>query len=248
MLSVIICSVDPQRFEAVRDYYLRILGDEPLEVIGIHDAPSLSAGYNEGIRRSKGELLVFCHDDIEILAADFWPRLQGHLSRFDLIGVAGTNKLVRPAWAGAGPPYLYGQIAQLNAAQQCYDVCIWGAPARAVSGIQALDGVFLATTRRLVETLSFDEQTFQGFHLYDLDFSFTAYLRGYRLAVCNDLMLIHASWGNFDDEWQRQAELFREKYHAYMVPGERRKGCITMVRVHSREEILEVMTPGHWQN
>jgi GT2 family glycosyltransferase len=247
MISVVICSADPHKFQAVKENYLRLAGDEPLEVIGIQDARSMSEGYNRGVRQSTGDILIFCHEDIEILSPDFKDRLRGHLSRHDLIGVAGTNKLVRPQWAGAGPPYLYGQIAQLNVAERCYDVCIWCAPARAVTGIQALDGVFLAATRRLVEAVSFDEQIFQGFHLYDLDFSFTAHLLGFRLAVCNDLLLIHESWGSFDDEWRRQAQLFRDKYRHYMVEGERRIGCATFVRVHTKEEVLEVMNPGHWQ-
>jgi Glycosyltransferase like family len=246
MISIVICSVDQRKFRAIADNYLRLLGDEPFEIIGVHDARSMCEGYNRGLRRATGDPVIFCHDDIEILAADFKDRLKGHLRHYDLIGVAGTTKLIKPRWPVAGPPYIYGQIAHVNAAENCFDVYIFGTPTRAVSGIQALDGIFLATTRRVLEAVSFDEQTFTDFHLYDLDFSFTAYLRGFRLGVCNDLPLIHTSPGHYGDEWGRQAMRFYEKYKAHMHPGDVRKGTLMKVQVNTREEVLEVMTPGHW--
>jgi hypothetical protein len=246
MISIIICSVDQRKFRAIAENYLRLLGDEPFELIGVHDARSMCEGYNRGIRRATGDIVIFCHDDIEILAADFKDRLKGHLRRFDLIGVAGTTKLIKPLWPVAGPPYIYGQIAHVNAQEKCFDVYIFGTPTRSVSGIQALDGVFLAATRRVLDTVTFDERTFNGFHLYDLDFSFAAYLRGFKLGVCNDLPLIHTSPGNYGAEWGRQAMLFYEKYKAHMQPGDVRKGTLMKVKVQTREEVLEVMTPGHW--
>ena len=35
--------------------------------------------------------------------------------------------------------------------------------------------------------------TFDGFHHYDLDFSYSAYRAGFRLAVVNDICIYHAS-------------------------------------------------------
>jgi GT2 family glycosyltransferase len=150
-------------------------------------------------------------------------------------------------WVAAGPPYIYGQVAQLNAAEQCFDVVIWGAPGRSVGRIQALDGVFLAMNRRVVETVRFDDRTFQGFHLYDLDFTFRAYLAGFRLAVCTDFGFVHASHGRFDEEWHRQAQLFHDKHKFRLSAGERRRFVVTQVRVRTPQEVLEVMTPAHWE-
>ncbi len=112
MISIIICSVDDARFAAVSANLAGLLKDEPREIVRIPDARSICEGYTRGIARSRGEHLVFCHDDIEILNPDFAARLKQHLSQFDLVGVAGTSRLIRGEWVAAGPPYIFGQVAQ----------------------------------------------------------------------------------------------------------------------------------------
>ena len=100
--------------------------------------------------------------------------------------------------------------------------------------------------RRVLETVHFDEQTFRGFHLYDLDFTFSAYLAGFRLAVCNDLAIIHDSQGDFGPSWRPHAQLFYQKHASRFFSMARRPFCISLVRVRTKQEALEVMTPDHW--
>jgi GT2 family glycosyltransferase len=83
-----------------------------------------------------------------------------------------------------------------------------------VAGIQAIDGVFMAMRREVAVSVPFDEETFDDFHLYDLDFSFRAYHAGYALAVCRDILLIHQSLGKFGAVWRRYAERFEAKHSA----------------------------------
>ena len=79
MISVILCSIDPGKFAAVSKNLADRMADAPFEIIGIHDARSLAEGYNRGIAQSSGEILVFCHDDIEIITPDFNARIRRHL-------------------------------------------------------------------------------------------------------------------------------------------------------------------------
>ena len=90
-----------------------------------------------------------------------------------------------------------------------------------MEGIQALDGLFLAARRSLPRAVGFDQARFDGFHLYDLDFSFSAYLAGYRLAVCNDITIAHHSHGRYDRDWRKYANLFLAKHGARLAksPG-----------------------------
>jgi len=76
----------------------------------------------------------------------------------------------------------------------------------------ALDGVFIATHRRVWEALRFDEQCFDGFHLYDIDFTYRAHRAGFRLAVPLDLLLIHYSTGRYDIRWQAFNMRFLAKF------------------------------------
>jgi hypothetical protein len=81
-----------------------------------------------------------------------------------------------------------------------------------VAGAQALDGVFMAARGEVARALRFDDATFDHFHLYDLDFSFRAFLAGYRLAVCRDLVLVHYSQGAYDAQWEEQRLRFERKF------------------------------------
>lgn len=54
------------------------------EVIRIPDAASLCEGFNRGYARSRGDAVVYCHDDIDLLAPDAAMRLARHLTHADL--------------------------------------------------------------------------------------------------------------------------------------------------------------------
>lgn len=212
-VSVIICSATPAKFERVCANYGALLAGLEHEIIGIHDARSLCEGYNRGIRRARGELLVFSHDDIDILAPDFAAKLINRMAEFDLIGTAGTDLVRGGVWIDAGWPHVFGQIGGISAPNAgrilATNYVMRGAYA---APMQGLDGVFLAARREVAERIGFDEQTFDGWHLYDLDFSYSAFRAGFKCAVCNDLLIVHESRGNFDALWLQHARRFVAKH------------------------------------
>jgi hypothetical protein len=74
-------------------------------------------------------------------------------------------------------------------------------------------------------------------------------LAGARLAVCCDLAFIHASMGEFGTStWTRYAQAFVRKHQAALPPTPMREWTAAGVRVHTREQILEVMTPPWWSS
>lgn len=243
LVSVIICSIDLVKYETICQNFAELLKEERFEIIGIHDAKSLSEGYNRGVRQSSGSIIIFSHDDIEIVTPDFSRKIKDHLNHFDIVGVAGTSKLVNCAWSSRGHPYIHGVITHFNRTSDEYEVTVFGADRSVVPGIQALDGVFLAVRRKTLETVTFDEQTFDGFHLYDVDFTYSAFLAGFQLAVCNDIALIHWSSGNFDDVWRGYCRRFLAKFQGRLQedePGNAQQGWIAC---RNRAEILEMMSP-----
>jgi hypothetical protein len=244
MISLIICSRDEARFSAVHAMYQSVLSGADWEMIRIADARSLAEGYNRGICKSRGENLIFSHDDIEVLSPDFAGCLARHLSRFDLIGVAGTDLLVGPHWADAGPPHLFGQVVY-PLPDGRFNVNVMGVPSRAVGGIQGLDGCFMAARRAVVERIAFDAVNFDGFHLYDLDFSFQAYHAGFKVAVVNDIHILHQSGGDFGAEWDKYAERFAKTWRMPPLVRPRRVDWAS-APVMSKAEAVKVMTPVYW--
>lgn len=218
MISIIICSITPEKFSNITRNYTGLMGDEPFEIIGIHDAKSLCEGYNRGIKKSVGDILIFSHDDIEILSSDFVARLKNHLMHFDVVGLAGTDKVVDGWWTHAGVPYLYGQVANPYKAEYVVNFFDYGKTAHqkkvTADGIKMLDGLFFATKRAVVERVLFDEKNFDGFHCYDTDFTYSAFLAGFSLTACNDIAVIHDSNGSFDKFFQKYNQRFIDKHAA----------------------------------
>jgi len=225
-ISVVICSNRPERFEQASAMYRRMLEGAWHEVIGVHDAGSLCEGYGRGIASSRGEAIVLSHDDIDILAPDFAARLARSLQRFDLVGVAGATRLAGPAWGWAGHPDVHGWIAHRPGGSGDWRPAFWS-PWPAVAGAVVLDGVFIAGHRRVFEAVPFDAVTFDGFHCYDIDFTWRASLAGHRIGVCGDLGLVHESVGAFDARWRDYADRFVAKF----------PGCNQALRPAHRYEV-----------
>jgi hypothetical protein len=218
LISVVMCSITPARETAAVAMYRRLLAGIPHEILIVRDARSMCEGYNRAIARSRGDVLILSHDDIQILSPNFAPLLIHHLQTFDMVGVAGTSCLSTPGWMSSGWPRNHGQVAQALPAQPpLLLVANQGAPA-ATPDIQALDGLFLAARRSVFDQLRFDEERFTGFHLYDIDFTFSAWQRGLRLAVCNDILIAHDSRGDFGAAWEVQAQRFLQKQGAQLAP------------------------------
>jgi GT2 family glycosyltransferase len=198
MISVVICSIDQAKLTAALQTYARLLGGQPYEIIHVPDARGLAEGYNRGLARSRGELIIFSHDDVEFHCQGFLGRLVGHMGHCDLLGIAGTDRASSGAWLSSGPPHVFGQIIHSRADPGGFRVLLYNAPARRVLNIQSLDGVFLCCKREVAQKIGFDQQTFQRYHMYDSDFSFRAYLAGCRLAVACDLDAVHAALSQYD--------------------------------------------------
>lgn len=221
LLSVVMCSARPERYARASAQYRELLKEVPHEIIGIHDAHSLCEGYNRGLRGSKGELVVFSHDDVQIVSRDFAAKLHASFAQADVLGVAGTDLLSGPTWQGSGAAHTHGQIAHPADGDGQWELGVYGVRARLAPGIEALDGVLLAARREVAARLGFDDVTFDGWHFYDLDFSVRAAQTGYRLAVRNDLLLCHDSRGHYDAAWRRYADRFTAKHRGRLRPKPR---------------------------
>ncbi len=233
-VSVIMCSASMQRFEKAKAMYRRLLAEVPHEVIGIHDASSLAEGYNRGLAQAANELVVFAHDDVEIVNPDFAARLLSGLHQHDVLGIAGTNKVAGGAWHFAGHPHLRGQIAM--PVDSGLVVTVYGVTSLTCGGLVALDGLLLAARRDAAIRIGFDAQTFDGWHLYDLDFTMRAARSGLDCATGNGILAVHASQGSYDKEWLRYSERFLAKHRVARGGGIFHQPELVSLPVKSVEE------------
>jgi GT2 family glycosyltransferase len=217
--SIIICSHRAERRQAIQAHYRQIFANESCELIMITDARSMCEGYNRGFAQATGELVIFSHDDVEFFIDDLPQRLRAHLQRVDLVGMGGTQRLTGGAWAHAGDPHTFMAVANPTSADEV-KVMVTGRGPTLIEGIQAVDGCFFACKREVAKEVPFDEQTFDHFHLYDLDFSFRAHMTGFKLGVARDLAPLHLSGGTWDETWRAHRSRFEVKFAAQLALGE----------------------------
>lgn len=236
--SFVICSIEPAKFASVSRTIAARFARHDHEVIRVNDASSLCEGYARGLARAGGDAVVFCHDDIDLVAPDAADRLAAHLAGHDLVGVAGTTRVTGPAVFWSGHPHIHGWMTHRLPGEADYEVSFSSLATPVVAGMQAIDGVLMACRRDVALDVGFDATTFDGFHLYDLDFSYRAHLAGRSLAVACDLGIVHASKGRFDGAWERSARRFRDKYPA--LTGERGAPHWYAARVPTAGDVLAV--------
>ena len=232
-ISVAFCSIDPEKRDRTKLLYARLLHGFRHEIVCIEDARSLAEAYNRAINRSRGDIIILSHDDIDILAPDFAARLVAYLETNDVVGVIGSTEMTGPSWNWSGHPKLRGWIVhQTDAAETLNVGLVSMEPSAAVA---VLDGVFLAARRKVFESVRFDAQTFDGFHLYDIDWSYRASIQGFKMVAVGDLMLVHQSRGQFAKDWQDYAIRFCEKHECSGPPSELRH--IIEAELADRDEV-----------
>lgn len=179
---------------------------------------SICSAYNEGVKRANGDILVFMHEDVFFVEGGWVDKLIDKFSDLSLglLGVAGTQYLFadNPAWVAAGRPFIKGQVIhELNQGSSYFlTVFDWQ---REDADVVAVDGLFFAVRRELFNRICFDQTTFDGFHMYDMDICMQV-LKTHRLMVTTDILVKHLSGGSFDDNWKIYASRFVNKYRSVL--------------------------------
>ena len=216
-VSIVICSIDDARHERAVTLYRRLFAAVRHEIVSIRNARSLAEAWNWAVEHSVADVVLLSHDDVDVLAPDFAARLFERLQAFDVVGVAGSTRIDGPAIGWSGHPHLRGWITHRAPDSDNWQVDVLD-PRPVAGDIVLLDGVLLAGKREAFRAVPFDDLNFDGFHLADLDWSYRAAQAGFKLGVAGDLLLVHASRGNYDATWQRYADRFCRKHGAGRLP------------------------------
>ncbi|KQO20440.1 hypothetical protein ASF10_17335 [Flavobacterium sp. Leaf82] len=215
MISIIICSRQTNISNSLKDNIAATIGCE-YELIVIDNSEnkfSIFEAYNAGIIKSKGEILCFIHDDINIITQN-WGEILHTIFKDDqkigLIGLAGAKSKTKmpSAWWDCPNEDLHLNIVQ-HLKNKGKEHWLEGFKNNSIEEVIAIDGVFMAA--RKTGTIFFNEKM-TGFHNYDLNFSFEYLKKGYRIIATKDILLEHFSRGTINKDWCQSAIAFYKLY------------------------------------
>ncbi|WP_256977523.1 glycosyltransferase family protein [Bordetella genomosp. 10] len=178
----------------------------------------LSSIYNSAIDRARDQpaILVFIHDDVQILDFFFSQKLRTGLQHYDVLGVAGNIRRLprQPAWAFVDDRftwddgrYLSGTVGHIKNGE--LGLAKFG---EAPAACRLLDGLILAAdSERLLDAeIRFDERF--AFHFYDMAFCRDAEEKGLTMGTW-PLSLTHESDGAYGtDAWHDGYWRYLQKY------------------------------------
>lgn len=205
------------KFSTIKTYDNPYYND--IEIVSVlNNKEALSVVYNRQKFKAIDDgvdLLAFVHDDVKILH-DIVYQCGVDFEKFDLVGVAGPSKveLNPPAlWhimgGGFGGGNLHGYVYH-DIDGKRFTSDFGYRPHRTVM----IDGVYMAMNRKMIESdVLFDEDNPAKFHFYDLDFSLSAHLAGFKVGV-GAALIAHESPGlsSYDEEWLKGQDYFLSKF------------------------------------
>jgi glycosyltransferase involved in cell wall biosynthesis len=217
MLSIIVCSRDPEMLRQVSDNIKDTIG-VAYEIIAIQNSGGrygICQAYNIGAEKSKYPFLCFIHEDLVFHTVDWGQKLLRHLSHpsVGLIGVAGgvyKSKTIS-GWGIDPVEFARMRVLQGYGNGQPNKLFYSNPKDEFISDVVSVDGLWLATKREVWRDIRFDEKTLSGFHFYDLDFSLQV-LQQFRVCVIYDILIEHKSAGTLNSEWIESAILFHQKW------------------------------------
>ena len=204
-LSVIICSIDPDKCNGCIDALKRTAGI----TLDIHvtdnraDARPIAEVYNDSANISGSPYLLFIHEDVIISSHGWGRKLLDKLSEPEtgVIGFAGSTLRVPVpgGWDQGGPEYMRASLRHIEHGEE-RTMSFGVVDGETFRQVIAVDGLAMAVRRDVWARHPFDEAMLTGFHCYDIDFSLTISMAGYR-NYAYTFGIIHFSRGSYEEQW-----------------------------------------------
>lgn len=172
---------------------------------------SLTQVYNEGLNQSKNNIVVFTHDDIILETNNWGKKLVKHFSKnseYGIIGIAGTTDLIDGRWWSIKES-MTGIVSHQQGDKKWTNRYSEEQNEK-IKDVVVIDGLFFVVQKDKIKN-NFDED-FNGFHFYDVSFSFSNYLSKVKVGVITNIRVTHLSIGMTNQQWEDNKKIFEEKY------------------------------------
>lgn len=237
MISIIVCHRDQRLLNDFQFNVEQSIGVD-FEFIVIDNSKmeySIFEAYNLGIQKSKGDVICFAHEDLEIQTKNWGRKVLDHFQedKVNMIGVAGGNGFPKsPSWwwnNQYGNQHLAHliQVWSTKTPKQGYNVPIPGQQNKTLMHVQnqnsvrekavCVDGLWFCVRRSIFDSgVQFDETTFKGFHCYDTDISIQIHQKFSGVFIVFDILMEHFSDANANKEFYDSCFLHFQKWKSVL--------------------------------
>ena len=172
---------------------------------------SLTQVYNMGLKDSKNDLVLFCHDDIKFDTKNWGRKLIKHFQKSDygILGVAGCKYLPETGKWWEVPMEMMGQVFHEHEGKRWLSTYNKRFGTNIFKSV-LVDGLFFAVNKKHIKT-NFNEDV-KGFHFYDLTFCVENYLKNVKVGVISNIDITHLSIGQTNEEWEKNRVDFANKF------------------------------------
>lgn len=247
MISLVICSRSPVYLRELIENIEATIGI-PYELLAIDNRPNpkgIAEVYNEAAGKAQHEIICFLHEDILIHTIGWGKVLTETLAEesIGLVGISGAvYKSKYPAtWSACDSNFYRTHSIQHFKNKEKAVVSNNNPLNKKLAEVVVIDGVFMATTKKIFKQFQFDEKLLPGFHGYDLDYSLQVGTH-YKVVVNYEILLEHFSEGNLSQAWLKDSIAVHHKFKNILpcsLPGIN-KFLIKKSDFHSLQCVLNI--------
>lgn len=219
MISVVICSVSPERLRQTVENINDTIGVEH-EIIPFDNRDKkwpIAKVYNHCASKARFGNLLFVHEDVQFYTHNWGGIICQKLSEPDcgVIGFAGSRfkTMAYSGWNTGMVDYEISDYRYLESVTGREALCQRGEFIDGYGQVICVDGFAMFVSKEVWEKHPFDESVLKGFHSYDIDFSLVI-SKSRKNYVCGLIDVLHKSNGNFGPEWVRDTvRMHKEKWY-----------------------------------
>lgn len=172
---------------------------------------SLSQVYNEIIDESSNDIVVLCHDDIYFDTNRWGKKLLKSVetySDYGIIGVAGSTSMPKSGQWWEDRSKMFGVVNHEQGGKKWVSKYSQNNE-NEIKQTVIVDGLFICLHKNKIKK-RFDESV-EGFHFYDVEFTFQNHLEGVKVGVIFNVRITHKSIGITNEKWEKNKNIFVEK-------------------------------------
>lgn len=212
MITVVYCTrtTNPKH----KEHLIKSSGlHKHLEVIEIiNNGESLTKSYNRGLKQAKNDIVVFCHDDLDVETKQWGNKLLKQFQKnpeYGIIGVAGSKNMPVSGQWWENRSKMYGRVSHTHEGKSWLSAYSDDL-GQNLEPVVIVDGVFFAVDKTKLKK-EFNENV-EGFHFYDITFCFENFLENVKIGVSTLIRINHKSIGMTNEQWEVNRKNFAETF------------------------------------